>query len=53
MTQKRPSRTVVLLLLTSLWTAGAPQPQEFVITPGADGRPELLQMFLWAFKKTG
>lgn len=32
---------------------GAPQPQEFVIVPGADGRPEILQMFLWAFRRTG
>ncbi len=31
---------------------GAPQPQEFVIVPGADGRPEILQMFLWAFRRT-
>lgn len=36
----------------SVQPEGAPQPQEFAITPGADGRPELLQMFLWAFKRT-
>ena len=31
----------------------APQPQEFALLPGADGRPEALQMFIWAFKRTG
>lgn len=37
----------------SVQPEGAPQPQEFVLVPGADGRPESLLMFLWAFRKTG
>jgi CubicO group peptidase (beta-lactamase class C family) len=32
---------------------GLPQPQEFVLVPGADGRPEVLQMFLWGFRRRG
>ncbi|HEX9945260.1 MAG TPA: serine hydrolase domain-containing protein [Thermoanaerobaculia bacterium] len=28
-------------------------PQEFLIVPGANGKPEYLQMFVWIFRKTG
>jgi CubicO group peptidase (beta-lactamase class C family) len=28
-------------------------PQEFLIVPGANGKPEYLQMFIWVFRKTG
>ncbi len=31
----------------------APQPQEFFIRPGVDGRAEFLEMFIWAFKRIG
>ncbi len=27
-------------------------PQEFLIVPGADGRPAYIQMFIWVFRKT-
>jgi hypothetical protein len=37
----------------SIQPEGLPQPQEFVLVPGADGRPELLQMFLWGFRRSG
>jgi CubicO group peptidase (beta-lactamase class C family) len=36
----------------SVQPEGAPQAQEFVIVPGAGGRPEILQMFLWGFRRT-
>ncbi|HEX7183084.1 MAG TPA: serine hydrolase [Thermoanaerobaculia bacterium] len=35
----------------SVHPEGLPNAQEFVIVPGADGRPGYLQMFLWVFKK--
>lgn len=28
-------------------------PQEFLIVPGADGKPAYMQMFIWVFRKTG
>ena len=28
-------------------------PQEFLIVPGGDGKPEYIQMFIWVFRKTG
>jgi len=30
---------------------GAPQPQEFLIVPEAEGRPAYLQMVLWVYRK--
>lgn len=37
----------------SIQPESLPQPQEFLLVPGADGRPELLQMFLWGFRRSG
>lgn len=37
----------------SIQPEDAPQPQEFILVLGADGKPELLQMFLWGFRRSG
>jgi CubicO group peptidase (beta-lactamase class C family) len=35
----------------AVYPPGALTPQEFLIIPGKDGKPEYIQMFLWIFKR--
>lgn len=37
----------------SVAPAGVAQPQEFLIVPGANNKPEYIQMFIWTFKRSG